>query len=138
MTSNYLAHFGNSKCPSHHHWWPCCHFYGFSRATEDVDIAWLRSPESGYGPLQEALNEIDAQYIGNEIDPATGIEKTHPVTFPFVQNTRLMMLLTRHGFLDLFDYVPGIPEMDVNNFLRPNARGIDGLPDSSPCHCFAK
>ena len=100
-------------------------FHGFVRATEDVDLVWLRSPESERA-LFEALKEIDAHYIGDEIDPATGIEKTHPVTFPFIQNTRLMMLLTRHGFLDLFDYVPGIPQMDINQLFATSVE-IDSL-----------
>jgi hypothetical protein len=100
-------------------------FHGFARATEDLNIVWLRSPESERD-LFQALTEIDAQYIGDEIDPATGIEKTHPVTLPFIGSTRLMMLLTRHGFLDLFDYVPGIPKMDVQELMKTSSE-IDGL-----------
>ena len=44
--------------------------HGSLRATEDTDVLWIRSPESEIHVLQ-ALQEIDAQYIGSEIDPAT-------------------------------------------------------------------
>ena len=83
-------------------------YHGYGRTTEDVDIVWLRSPTAEQS-LHAALREIDAAYIGNQIDPATGIEQTLPVSLPFIQSTSLMMLVTRHGFLDLFDYVPGVP-----------------------------
>lgn len=51
---------------------------------------------------------------GHKIDPATGIERTHPVSAAFVQAERLMMLCTSVGFLDLFDYVPGFPDVPVS------------------------
>jgi hypothetical protein len=88
-------------------------FYGYRRTTEDVDVIWLRTEESEKS-LLKALVEIDAQYIGNDIDPATGIERTYPVSASFIRVTHLMMLWTRHGFVDLFDYVPGFPDQDVN------------------------
>lgn len=87
--------------------------HGSLRATEDTDVLWIRSPESEIHVLQ-ALQEIDAQYIGSEIDPATGIERTHPVSAAFVRAERLMMLCTSVGFLDLFDYVPGFPDVSVS------------------------
>src|SRR5271154_1159458 len=74
-------------------------FHGFGRATEDTDVVWLRSPESEQA-LFHALTELKAHYIGNEIDPSTGIERTYPVTLPFVNASHLMMLSTIHGFLD--------------------------------------
>jgi len=76
--------------------------HGVLRATEDTDVVWLRSQESE-GNLLRALVEIDAHYIGNEIDPATGIEHTHPVTASFIRSQPLMMLCTSAGFVDLFD-----------------------------------
>jgi hypothetical protein len=91
-------------------------FHGYGRATEDTDIVWVRSPEAEQA-LLAALTEMDAQYIGTEIDPATGLERTYPVTLAFVQSSRLMMLWTKYGFLDLFDYVPGSPAQDVAELL---------------------
>jgi hypothetical protein len=87
-------------------------FHGYGRAGENIDVVWLRTPEAEQSLLQ-ALIEVDARYIGDETDPATGLERMHPVTLPYIQAQRLMMLCTRHGFLDLFDYVPGIPQQDV-------------------------
>jgi len=83
-------------------------FHGSLRATEDTDILWIRSPDAEAN-LLAALRELDARFIGDEIDPATGIERTHPVSASFIKAERLMMLCTTAGFLDVFDYVPGIP-----------------------------
>jgi len=91
-------------------------FHGYGRATEDTDVVWVRSPAAEQA-LLEALTELNAQYIGNEIDPATNIERTYAVTLSFVQNNHLMMLCTAQGFLDLFDYIPGFPEDDVRELL---------------------
>jgi hypothetical protein len=100
-------------------------FHGYTRATEDIDVVWLRTPDSEHA-LLAALTEIDARYIGNEIDSSTGLEQTHPVTLPFIQASRLMMLSTRCGFLDLFDYVPGLPAEDVAQLLA-SAIDANGL-----------
>jgi hypothetical protein len=91
-------------------------FHGYGRATEDIDVIWLRSPEAEQ-LLLRALTEIDARYIGKEIDLATGIERTYPITLGFIQSSPLMMLWTRYGFLDLFDHVPGFPQEDVRQLL---------------------
>ncbi|MGD0461116.1 MAG: hypothetical protein ABSB74_01380 [Tepidisphaeraceae bacterium] len=91
-------------------------FHGYGRATEDTDIVWHRSPEAERNMLL-ALTDMDARYIAKEIDPATGIERTYPVTLPFIQASRLMMLWTKYGFLDLFDYLPGLPHVDVRQLL---------------------
>ena len=91
-------------------------FHGYGRATEDIDVVWLRSPEAEQ-LLLRALTEIDARYIGKEIDPDTGIERTYPITLGFIQSSRLMMLWTRYGFLDLFDHVPGFPQENVRQLL---------------------
>lgn len=91
-------------------------FHGFGRATEDTDIVWLRSPESERA-LFRMLTEIDARYIGDDIDPSTAIERVYPISLPFIQSSPLMMLITRYGFLDLFDYVPGLPNEDVRQLL---------------------
>jgi hypothetical protein len=91
-------------------------FHGFGRVTEDTDVVWLRSAQSEHA-LLDALVELDAHYIGKEIDPATGIERTYPVSLPFIKSSPLMMLLTKEGFLDLFDYIPGMPNEDARQLL---------------------
>ena len=83
-------------------------FHGYVRATEDTDIVYLRSAESEEFLLQ-ALADVHAHWIGDEIDPETGIEQTHPATIEYIQCTHLMMLVTDFGFLDIFDYIPGFP-----------------------------
>jgi hypothetical protein len=104
-------------------------FHGYGRSTEDVDIVWIRSLESERA-LLNALTEMDARYIGDEIDPTTKIERTHPVTIDYIQTNHLMMLFTKHGFLDLFDFIPGLPESDVQQLLDTSAK-VDGLPFAS-------
>ena len=92
-------------------------FHGYVRSTEDLDLVWLRTTESELA-LTAALVEMNARYIGREIDPATGIERMHPVNLSFVQANHLMMLWTDlGGFLDLFDYIPGHPKADVGELL---------------------
>lgn len=49
----------------------CAH--GFVRATEDTDILWIRSDESE-AALLRALQQLNAQFIGSEIDLATDLE----------------------------------------------------------------
>ena len=61
---------------------------------------------------------MNARWVSNEIDPATGIEKLIPVTTSYVSATHLMMLVTDFGFLDLFDFVPGFLEADVQEVFR--------------------
>lgn len=100
-------------------------FHGYVRATESTEVVWLRSPESE-DSLARALAEVDAKYIGNDIDPTTGIERTYPVTPAFVRASHLMMLWTIHGFLSLFDHVPGVPDTDVGE-LFASAVEADGL-----------
>jgi hypothetical protein len=87
-------------------------FHGFTRATENTDVVWIRSPEAE-SALELALAEMEAVYIGKEIDPATGIERTYPVSISFIRSHHLMMLCTKFGFFDLFTYVPGHPHLDV-------------------------
>jgi hypothetical protein len=100
-------------------------FHGHIRATEDMDVVWLRSPVSEQA-IFHALTELDARFIGDEIDPATGIERTYPVTMPFIQSSPLMMLLTRFGFLDLFDHVPGLPDVTAVELLASSVEA-EGL-----------
>ena len=91
-------------------------FHGYVRATEDTDIIFLRTPESE-SSLFAALSEVNACWIGDEIDPTTGIEKLHPVTIEYIRTKHLMMLATDYGFLDIFDYVPGLPEAELDELF---------------------
>jgi len=100
-------------------------FHGYVRATEDTEVLWIRSPEAERG-LLAALEELKAEYIGNEIDPATGIERTHPVTASFIRSQSLMMLCTSAGFLDLFDYVPGFPGEGMASLFE-SGHEVDGV-----------
>jgi hypothetical protein len=87
-------------------------YHGYVRATEDTDIVFERSP-GGEQALFAALSEVHAQWIGDEIDPTTGIERTIPVSLAYIQASRLMMLVTDFGFLDVFDFIPGYPDANV-------------------------
>jgi hypothetical protein len=91
-------------------------YHGFVRATEDTDVVFRRTPESELS-LLEALAEVHAQWVGNEINPDTGIERTFPVSLPYIRGSRMMMLLTDFGFLDLFDYIPGCPDEPVEQLF---------------------
>lgn len=99
--------------------------HGYQRATEDADAVWDRTPESETA-LLAALVELEAGYIGREIDPATNLERVHPVSLAYVRANHLMMLVTRMGFLDLFDYVPGYPDAAVEQVME-GAVDIQGL-----------
>jgi hypothetical protein len=103
--------------------------HGYRRTTADVDLVWLRSPASAIA-LLAALQELQAAWIGKEIDPATGIERTYPVSAAFIDREHLMMLWTPHGPLDLFDYIPGLPSEDVEQLFKTGVEG-DGLTFSS-------
>jgi hypothetical protein len=100
-------------------------FHGYVRATENTDVLWMRSPESERG-LLAALEELNAEFIGQEIDPATGIERTYPVTASFIRAQSLMMLCTNAGFLDLFDYVPGYQGEAVASLFE-SSREVEGI-----------
>jgi hypothetical protein len=91
-------------------------FHGHPRATQDLDVIWLRRPDSEASLLQ-ALNAVNARWVSNEIDSSTGLERLVAVTASYVASTHLMMLFTDYGFLDLFDFVPGFPEEDVEQVL---------------------
>jgi hypothetical protein len=92
-------------------------FHGYVRATEDTDIVIRRTPE-GDRALFAALSEAHACWISDEIDPATGIERTYPVSLAFVQASHLMMLTTDFGFLDIFDFIPGHPGACVTQLFE--------------------
>jgi hypothetical protein len=69
-------------------------FHGYRRATEDADVLWLRSERAEEG-LFKALLEMDAHYIGREIDPAMRIERTFAVTLPWIARFFLRHLAYR-------------------------------------------
>jgi len=91
-------------------------YHGFVRATEDTDVVFRRTPETE-SSLLDALAEVNACWIGDEIDPATGIERTFPVSLPYIRGSRMMMLVTDFGFLDIFDYIPGCPDEPVEQLF---------------------
>ena len=83
-------------------------FHGYVRATEDCDIIFLRNSKSE-AALFNALNELAACRIGKKIDPKTKLEELIPVDESFIRITNLMMLHTKHGYIDIFDDIPGFP-----------------------------
>lgn len=87
-------------------------FHGYVRTTEDADIIFERSPASE-DALLAALESIHACWISNERDAATGQERIVPVSPSYVRGQHLMMLTTDLGFLDLYDYIPGFPDLPV-------------------------
>ena len=89
-------------------------FHGHIRETEDLDVIWLRSPDAERS-LLSALTVVNAKSISNVVDPATGIEKLVPVSLHYIKANHLMLLVTDLGLLDLFDYVPGVPDANVQN-----------------------
>ena len=91
-------------------------YHGYVRTTEDTDIVFLRSDDAE-AALYKALVELNARWIGNEIDPETGIEFTYTVSPAYIRGTHLMMLLTDEGFLDIFDYIPGYPNEPVDELF---------------------
>ncbi len=91
-------------------------YHGYVRATEDTDVAFLRSADAE-AALYEALVELNARWIASEIDHETGIEYTYPVSPEYIRGTHVMMLLTDAGFLDVFDFIPGCPNEPVEELL---------------------
>ena len=71
-------------------------FHGYLRNTEDFDAVWVRSPESELH-LFQALTELEAHWISNEVDLKTSLERLVPVSQAFIRNEHLMMLWTRNG-----------------------------------------
>jgi hypothetical protein len=86
--------------------------HGFARATEDVDLVFIRS-ERSEERIANLFAEINAFYIGEETDPATGIEKVFPADAHYIRGRRLMMVGSDLGYLDLFDFLPGLPKESI-------------------------
>jgi hypothetical protein len=104
-------------------------FHGHIRATEDVDLIYRRTPHS-VPALFNVLRDANAFRIGTEIDPATGIERTHPVTLADIENNRVLMLGSDHGYIDLFDFIPGLPDEPLDD-LFATAINAGGRPFAS-------
>ena len=100
-------------------------FHGHVRATEDTDLIFERSPASE-AALLEALESIHACWISDERDPATGHERLVPVSSSYVRGEHLMMLTTDLGFVDLYDYVPGFPDVPVADVFSDSVE-LDNL-----------
>ena len=94
-----------------------------------MDLVYRGGP--GTDPrLLGALNEANAFYIADEIDPATGIERTFPVDESFVTSKHLMMVGTDFGYLDVFDFLPGLPGEPLDGLFE-TAIDAGGRPVAS-------
>jgi len=100
-------------------------YHGYIRATEDIDIIFLRSSENEI-KLFDALQSVCACWISDEIDPTTNIEKTVPVSQGFISSNHLMMLTTDYGYIDIFDYIPENPDEPVERIFQ-DALMMDGF-----------
>lgn len=100
-------------------------FHGYVRTTEDADLIFERTPASE-SALLEFLQSIHACWISDERDPATGHERLVPVSPAYVRNAHLMMLTTDLGFLDLYDYIPGFPDVPVADIFSDSVE-LDNL-----------
>lgn len=85
-------------------------FHGYVRTTEDADAVFIRTPETE-ARLLKALESVNARWISDEIDPHTGIERQVPISASYLAANHLMMLSTDAGFLDLYDFIPGFPDV---------------------------
>lgn len=99
--------------------------YGYARATEDTDIIFHRTADSEKA-LFEAMRSLNAFWISDEIDPSTRLERTVSVDLSYVKSKHLMMLGTDLGYLDIFDYVPGVDEPAASAF--ENVHYVDDRP----------
>jgi hypothetical protein len=100
-------------------------YHGYIRATEDADILFRRDHRSEL-TLFQALVDLRACWLSVEIDPATGIEKEVPVDLNYVRGNHLMMLCTRLGYLDIFDFVPGNPACSMEDIFA-TASILEGI-----------
>ncbi|MBN1864511.1 MAG: hypothetical protein JW808_06385 [Victivallales bacterium] len=100
-------------------------FHGYIRTTEDFDII-INPDDSNKEKLCHALFAMNACWISDEIDPATNSGKTIPVSLEFVKNNHLMMLCTDHGYLDVFDFIPGFPDVSVEQIFQ-DSQELNGM-----------
>ncbi len=100
--------------------------YGYLRATEDLDIVFKRDPKSEL-ELLRTLEEFEAFYVGDEIDPTTRLELTHPVSLAYIRSQSLLMVGTSFGYVDIFDFMPGLPDATIDECLE-SAQLSETLP----------
>lgn len=100
-------------------------YHGYIRATEDIDII-INKTDKLISSLYSALTELEASWISNEIDPETKLEKLVVVDEPYIRNKHLMMLWTNLGYIDIFDYIPGFPDVD-NQEIFSSSEELDGI-----------
>jgi hypothetical protein len=91
-------------------------FHGYIRTTEDADVVFRRTPATE-AALLRALQSLHACWISNEKDPVTRAHRLVPVAESYLKAHHLMMLATDLGFLDLYDYVPGFPDVSVEELF---------------------
>ena len=97
--------------------------HGVARATEDVDLVIRHNDDDA---LLSTLRSINAFYIGRDIDPTTGLERTYPVSMAYLRHSNLSMLGSDVGFIDLFDYIPGHEDHCVDELFE-TAIEVQGL-----------
>ena len=90
--------------------------HGFARATEDTDVV-LRRDEKSLPRLLSALKSINAFYITDQIDPATGMERIEPVSMSYIRSHSLMMMGSDHGYINLFVFIPGMPNEPLGDLF---------------------
>ncbi|QDV88863.1 hypothetical protein [Planctomycetes bacterium TBK1r] len=100
--------------------------YGYARATEVTDIIFDRT-ESSEQALYSALSKINAFWISVDIDPVTRLEKTVQVDLQYIRSHRFMMLGTDLGYLDVFDYLPGVDD-EPTSVAFEDVHVVGGLP----------
>lgn len=101
-------------------------FYGYLRSTEGLDIIFLRDEKAEAG-LLEVLQEYDAFWIGDEIDPKAGSEFIHPVTAEYLKSNSLIMLGVSFGYVDILDFLPGMPDASIED-CTADAQFGNGVP----------
>lgn len=101
-------------------------YHGFPRATQDIDII-INRKRSRTAALYETLSAVNAYWISNEVDPQTGLEQTVPVSEDYVSSEHMMMLGTDQGYIDIFDFVPGLPNTEVDAVFA-DCEMIDEIP----------
>ena len=92
-------------------------FHGYVRATEDIDLVFRRDAIVEER-LLDVLQARGAYWISDEIDPTTGLELTVPVSLDFIRRQHLLMLGMEGGFVDLFDFIPGHPQVPVDELFH--------------------
>jgi hypothetical protein len=92
-------------------------YHGYLRTTEDIDLIFRRTPESE-PLLYEVLSSINAYWISEDINPQTGLERTYPISLPYIRQHSMLLLGSDIGYIDLFDFIPGIPGATFDDIWR--------------------